>query len=102
MSKASEEKLSELHGQLAETLTDMIQVRTVTKYDKEGEAYDETVEPSPAALAVAAKFLKDNNITATPSQSGAVDELKDKLAKRRPSRQDLKDAMRGLGNELLQ
>lgn len=79
----------------------MTQVREVTKTDKEGAPYTEMVDPSPAALAVAAKFLKDNSIFSTPEQSGAMDELKSQLARRRPSAKDIKDAMSAIGNGLL-
>lgn len=106
MSKAPETKLNELHGQLAETLTKMVQVREVEKVDKEGEVVIETVEPSPAALAVAAKFLKDNSIFSTPEGDSKLDALKDAVAARRQRRNvtqaDLKDALGGIGKELLQ
>lgn len=110
MSKATEDDLGGLHGQLARTLTGMIQVRTRIKVDKEGNQVEEEVEPSPAALAVAAKFLKDNNITAAPSQSTDVEDLEKSLAERRRkakergrvSRADLNAAMGKLGTELLQ
>ena len=101
MSKATEKKMDELHGALAQSLLTMTQVREVTKTDKEGAPYVETVDPSPAALAVAAKFLKDNSIFSTPEQSGAMDELKSQLARRRPSAKDIKDAMSAIGNGLL-
>lgn len=84
----------------------MVQTRTITKVDKEGEQYEEVIEPSPAALAVAAKFLKDNSIFSAPEQSGAMDEMKEQLEKRRAQRKvtqrDLQQALAQVGNDLLQ
>lgn len=102
MSKASEKQMDTLHGALAKTLTRMVEVRTIHKVTSDGDPVEEEVEPSPAALAVAAKFLKDNSIFSTPEQNNALAELGDKLRKRRPSAQDLKDAMKSIGNDLLQ
>lgn len=108
MSKASESKMNELHEQLAQTLITMTQVREVEEVVGEGEdavKVIKTIDPSPAALAVAAKFLKDNSIFSTPEQTDALAELQDKLKQkqtRRPSSRDLKEAMGKIGQELLQ
>lgn len=108
MSKASESKLNELHDQLARTLITMTAVREVEEVVGEGEdavRITKTVDPSPAALAVAAKFLKDNSIFSTPEQSDALTDLQNQLKQkqaRRPSSRDLKEAMGKLGQELLQ
>lgn len=106
MDKATEAKMNALHATLAESLTRAVQPRTVTVQGKgeDAEPYEETLEPSPAAMAVAAKFLKDNSIFSTPEQSSALDELQQKLDNRRkrPSKQDLKDALGQIGSELLQ
>lgn len=110
MSKATEDKMNKLHGQLAETLTTMVKVRTVIRTDKEGNEYEEDVDPSPAALAVAAKFLKDNAVTMTPEQSTAVDELEDALTKRRAANKgrakvtkaDMDAALKAVGSSLIQ
>lgn len=108
MSKASETKLNELHDQLARTLITMTAVREVEEVVGEGEdavRVTKTVDPSPAALAVAAKFLKDNSIFSTPEQSDALTDLQNQLKQkqaRRPSSRDLKEAMGKLGQELLQ
>ena len=108
MSKASETKLNELHDQLARTLITMTAVREVEEVVGEGEdavRITKTVDPSPAALAVAAKFLKDNSIFSTPEQSDALTDLQNQLKQkqaRRPSSRDLKEAMGKIGQELLQ
>lgn len=86
MARASEEKLAGLHDKLCDTLSTMIEVRTVKQMDKDGEVHEVALDPSPAALAVAAKFLKDNNITATPDQSNRLGEVADQLAARRAKR----------------
>lgn len=110
MSKASENQMNVLHGRLAQTLTTMVSARTVTKRDAEGNEYVEEVDPSPATLAVAAKFLKDNAVTMTPEQSEATDELAQALeARRLASKQrlritqaDMKEALAKVGSGLLQ
>lgn len=78
MSRASEDKLGRLHEQLAEVLTECIKPQDVEEVDKEtGQPTGKTIRlmPSPAHLAVAAKFLKDNEITATRGQSDALEKL---------------------------
>lgn len=83
---ASESSLGELHEMLASKLLLRI---------KSGEA-------TAAEYAVAAKFLKDNAISCEPEKSDDLKDLKAQLAsKRAPSKNDLKDAMRGLGDSLL-
>ena len=59
MSTASEDFLSQLHQGLAEELLRRIADGNATASD----------------LAVAAKFLKDNNITCAPDNGSALDEL---------------------------
>ena len=109
MSKASETKLNELHDQLARTLITMTAVREVEEVVGEGEdavRVTKTVDPSPAALAVAAKFLKDNSIFSTPEGDSKLKSLEEAVAARRQRRgvtqADLKDALGGIGKELLQ
>lgn len=63
---ATEEALGALHTALAEQLTKLVQ---------EGA--------SASHLAVAAKFLKDNNITCTPATDNALGALEAEMAKRR-------------------
>lgn len=64
---ATEDALGELHAALAEVLTNLVR----------GEAV------SASHLAVAAKFLKDNNITCDPGTSDALDGLRAALEKRK-------------------
>ena len=47
---------------------------------------------SAAVLAVAAKFLKDNNITCMPTEDNAIGELEEKLKQRRSKRTSLTQA----------
>lgn len=63
---ATETALGELHVALAETLSKMI---------ADGA--------SASVLAVAAKFLKDNNVTCTPSADNAMGELEAAIARRK-------------------
>jgi hypothetical protein len=64
---ATEVALGELHVALANTLKDLVGVEA----------------PSAAVLAVAAKFLKDNNVTCTPSSDNAMGELEAAIARRK-------------------
>lgn len=70
MTRATEDALGSLHSALAMTLAERI---------ASGLA-------SAADLAVAAKFLKDNNITATAAQSEAMEELERRMAEQRAKR----------------
>lgn len=63
MSKAPQEKLDALHGDLAEQLAKKI---------KSGEA-------TAADMAVARQFLKDNGIQSLPGKSPKMKELEDSL-----------------------
>lgn len=90
MARASESKLAALHNQLADTLTELVG----------------SEEVAPSTLAVAAKFLKDNSIFATPEQTGAMDDMKTKLEARRKARKlthdDLGKALGDIGRDMLQ
>lgn len=91
MSKATESKLSALHGAVADVLTAQItrQEDDVT-YDENGEAIstgEKVYVASPATIAVAVKFLKDNSITADIEQNKNLESLAATLAnKQRRSR----------------
>tara|TARA_R110002020_G_scaffold375177_1_gene586394 strand:- start:82 stop:396 length:315 start_codon:yes stop_codon:yes gene_type:complete len=67
MSKASEKLLGELHGAVAKVLTDQVLVQEeVQELDLEGVPVgtgEMEFTASPATLATAIKFLKDNSIT---------------------------------------
>ena len=64
---ATEDKLGSLHDTLADVLSKAI-----------------SAEGAPAAvMAVAAKFLKDNNITCTPAGDNALGELEAALREKR-------------------
>ena len=52
----------------------------------------ESAEASASELAVAAKFLKDNNITCMPTEDNAIGELEEKLKQRRNKRTSLTQA----------
>ena len=110
---AKMEAMEQLHELTARMLTAMIlpTERVIpAKLDEDGEVLEpertETVMPSPAALAVARAFLKDNSVFATDEQSDAVGDLHASVSSRRgkrlPSAQDAKDALATLGKDLLQ
>jgi hypothetical protein len=68
MTAASENDLKALHGLIAKSLSKRIQ-----------EDMDEDLPTDAATLATAIKFLKDNDITADPADSGQLDELRKKM-----------------------
>ncbi len=78
MSKASEAELGELHGTIARTLTQVVQVREI-----EVDGKVTVLEPSAAHVMAAITFLKNNNITADAEANQDLAELNKKLAERR-------------------
>ena len=82
MSKASEAKLAELHGALAEVLTKQLDMPIVTK---DGVIVQDTegLGVSAAVLSVAVAFLKNNNISADAAGNTGLNDLAAKLAAKR-------------------
>lgn len=76
--RAAESELNDLHALVARTLRTAIEDAQMTVYNEEGEQTDLNVV-SPQLLAQAIKFLKDNNITATPEAGDDLDQLKHML-----------------------
>lgn len=124
MAKANESDMEGLHGALCGYFLKLIGGEipelveaTVTKTDPEtGEvttykSWTKTgymIRPSAGEVAVMAKFLKDNAITGAAVKGSELSELEKKLSemhsrrKRPPTERDVKDAMRELGNDMLQ
>lgn len=89
--KAPERKLSELHGAVAEVLLAQVTHEVEeTTFDAEGNMVptgDMMYSASPALLATAIKFLKDNSITCDIEVNTNMTNLKDTLsAKQKHSR----------------
>lgn len=86
MSKATESKLSALHGAVADVLTAQVLHREAeVKYDADGNEVptgNEVFTAGPATIAVAVKFLKDNNITCDIEVDKGMNTLKDALAQK--------------------
>lgn len=86
MSKASELLLGELHGAVAKVLTDQIlATEEVQELDEDGMPYgtgDVQYTATPATLATAIKFLKDNSITCDIKVERNMGNLKDALSKK--------------------
>jgi len=85
--------LGDIHAQLAETYKRMISPREEPLIIKGGPALDadgqpimKTVYPSAAELQAANGFLRDNKITAAPTEGSALDELQQLMQKRRDAR----------------
>lgn len=84
--KASEKHLEALHNVVAQVLTAQIKhQRAETEFNAEGEEV-ETGEmvytASPATIASAIKFLKDNDITCDIENNENMDNLREVLAKK--------------------
>jgi len=93
--KATESKLAALHNAVAQVLTEQVlHEEEETTFDGEGETVGTGImlkTATPALLATAARFLKDNDITCDVEQDENMSGLKDLLSnKQRHSR--LKDA----------
>ena len=86
MSKASENKLGVLHGVIAEVLTEQVSMKeeeTIINLDGEVEGTGEMIYScSPATIATAIKFLKDNAITSDITVDENMGNLADALAKK--------------------
>lgn len=76
MAAASKDALNNLHALVALTLASQIKDGT-KKMSKDGDAVVE--DASPALLAVAIKFLKDNNIEALVTPNSPLASLTDAL-----------------------
>jgi len=91
MTKATETKLSVLHGAVADVLTAQLQhTQAETIFDEEGnckETGEKIHTALPATIAAAVKFLKDNQITCDIETDENMNNLRETLAnKQRRSR----------------
>lgn len=124
MARADEKSMEALHGALCSYFLRLIggeipelTEATVTKTDADtGEvltykSWTETgymLRPSAGEVAVMAKFLKDNAITGVAVQGSELSALEQKLAEKHarrgklPTARDVKDAMREIGDGLIQ
>lgn len=91
MSKATEKRLSELHGAVATVLLAQVtREEAETTFNGDGEIVETgemVFNASPALLATAIKFLKDNSITCDVEVDTNMTSLRDTLsAKQKHSR----------------
>lgn len=86
MSKASEESLSDLHSAVARGLTEVIDKGALISVDADGKELRAT---APAAYFMAAiTMLKNNSITADPSDNEDLAEFTASLARKRAKSKD--------------
>ena len=85
MSKATEDKLSALHGTVAGVLMEALSDRITIVSEETGEE-KEIPAASPAMVAQAIKFLKDNDITAAIEEDENLSGLSDMLQQKREKR----------------
>lgn len=98
---ASRKALADLHAKLAEVLSDALDGVDEIR-EENGEQVVIHGRPTAQVMAVAAKFLKDNSIFGDVEDDSHLQALRDKLKGRLPASQDMKDAMRAIGSDLLQ
>jgi hypothetical protein len=84
---ATDAALGALHEALATVIASQVKA-TMQEFDEEGNVIEgaETYSATPALLTVAARFLKDNNITCTVEDSKGLSSLTDELAERKKRR----------------
>lgn len=86
MSKATESKLAQLHGAVADCLLEQIAAtEEETIFDEDGLEQKTGVmvrTVTPATMAVATKFLKDNQVTCDIEQNENMEKLSDLLSKK--------------------
>ena len=86
MAKANEERLSDLHGMVALVLTAQVgHQREETTFDADGLEIgtgEMIYDASPATIAAAIKFLKDNQITCDIEVDENMNNLREALAKK--------------------
>lgn len=82
---ASNDTMQMLHEALAGQLLDMIKngVPVDAKGDDDGEVEQKFRRPTAAELGVAVSFLKNNSVTMSIEEDGALKELQEALAKRK-------------------
>lgn len=86
---ANEDVLGKLHTAVAEALSVALEGDLLPGYTDEetGEEVEaKRLPPSAAIIQAATKFLKDNNITCTPSKDNALGELEEKMLARQRKR----------------
>lgn len=81
--RASESQVAATHSRVTRVINKVLEI-----YEERLEAYSESeaelfVEPSPAFLTVATRFLKDNQITCAPEDNEEVSELQKRLNEKR-------------------
>lgn len=72
---ATLKELQELHKMIAKSLTQRI-----------SQDIEDSLPTDAATLGAAIKFLKDNNVSADPADSGDLSDLKDQLIKQQEER----------------
>lgn len=85
MAKATEDELSALHGAVARVLREQLEEKAVITDSDTGEEREVSMA-TPAMIAAATKFLKDNNVTASIEDDENLSELQDQLEKNRKKR----------------
>ena len=95
---AKESELNVLHEVVAKVLKEQLEAEAIVTDADGDEVSIKTV--SPAMVAQAIKFLKDNNITSVPERDSNIDELKKALEhKQKKGRLKLIDPTKAAGEQ---
>lgn len=92
---ANEAVLGKLHEAVTKVLLEALEgTKTEGYVDPDTAEFIEgqIIPPSAAVITVAAKFLKDNNITCTPAEDNELGELARKMAERQKNLRNKVDA----------
>lgn len=80
--KATDKSLGNLHAILADVLAEQV-AESVIEIDEETKTVVTTYTATPALLTVAARFLKDNDITCGIEDSKSLSDVKEELKNRK-------------------
>lgn len=88
---ANEDLLGKLHSAVANVLLEAMKGQTLPGYsDEDGnEVEAQVLPPSASVMTVAAKFLKDNNITCEPSDDNELGALAAVMSRRQAGLRNL-------------
>lgn len=88
MSAPDSAKLEQLFNIVTDAFIEKVQGGEQTVVNKDGEEVTIQVKPTAAELAAAVTFLKNNNITAVPSDDNGLGKLAEVVKKREEARRE--------------
>jgi len=80
---ATEQAVAETHGRITKVLNHVLKIYEQKLEEYENDPEGVFLEPSPAMLTVASRFVKDNNITCQVEESQEMGDLQKRLEAKR-------------------